>query len=462
MLECYTRVNEQPSIPIKPVVSSQYQDWLKKQDGFIQAWVKNSGFTGDTDQISLVPTAEGDVHSILVGVTDLDDFLQFGALPEQLPEGYYHFDETHFENDAQFQQAFLGWGLGAYQFNAYRERAPLRAKLLIPKAINADLLEDWVSTIYLIRDLINTPTQDMGPPELAEAVINVGKEFDAKVNLLVGDELIEAGFSAIHTVGRAGSRPPCLIDLRWGDPNAPKLTLVGKGVCFDTGGLDIKTSDGMFLMKKDMGGAAHALGLARMIMSHELPVCLRLLIPAVENAIGSESYRPGDVIQTRSGVTVEVTNTDAEGRLVLCDAIAEAISEDPDMLMDFATLTGAARVALGADLPALFCNNKELAEGLLASAETVKDPVWQLPLYQPYRVYLNSEIADITNHAMQYRMAGCILAALFLQHFVSDQIPWAHFDLYAWNGEKRPGRPVGGEVFALRGVFHYLQNRFKD
>lgn len=461
MLECFSRVSEQPSIPIKLVVASQWQAWRQNQPGLIQTWAKSSGFTGEPGQISLVPTTKGGLQCVLLGVSRLDDFLHYGVLPQRLPDGCYHFEEQAFQDKEQLQQAVMGWGLGSYQFNAYRQCTPISAKLLIPKTIDDDILEDWITSIYLVRDLINISAEDMGPPELAQAVVNVGKEFGAKVTTIVGDELLAAGFSAIHTVGRAGSRPPHLIDLRWGDPNAPKITLVGKGVCFDSGGLDIKTTQGMLLMKKDMGGAAHVLGLARMIMAQELPVCLRVLIPAVENAIGSHSYRPGDVIRTRNGLTVEVTNTDAEGRLVLCDALAEAVTDDPDIIFNFATLTGAARVALGPDIPALFSNNKELAKKLLTSAKVVKDPLWQLPLHKPYREYLKSAIADMTNCATQHHMAGSIIAALFLQNFVADQIPWAHFDIYAWNLEAKPGRPLGGEVFALRAVFHYLKNRFK-
>lgn len=461
MLDCYSHNDNEPTIPIKPVIFSKYEAWLREQEPFTQLWLKSSGFAAKLNQLALMPTEDGRLNSVFVGVNSLDDFLQLSGLPHKLPEGHYHFDRNYFENDTQFQQAFLAWGLGSYQFNIYREGSPHNAKLSVPKTVDFKYIKDWISTFYLIRDLVNTPTEDMGPPELAESVSQVAKEFGASINVLVGDDLIKNNFTAIHMVGRAGSRPPCLIDLRWGEPSAPKITLVGKGVCFDTGGLDIKTTDGMLLMKKDMGGGAHALGLARMIMSQQLPVHLRLLIPAVENAVGSQSFRPGDVIRTHSGVTVEVTNTDCEGRLILCDALDEAVNDKPEILIDFATLTGAARVALGADIPAFFSNNSKLTEDLLNSAKTVKDPIWELPLYQPYLRYLNSEIADIANCAVQYRMAGSILAALFLQQFVPSQIPWVHFDLFAWNLDKRPGRPVGGEVFALRAVFDYLQNRFK-
>jgi leucyl aminopeptidase len=392
-------------------------------------------------------------------VTHIDAFWHFAGLPRLLGKGVYRLDSADFENEDQYHRALLAFGLGAYQFNAYREQPLYQAKLLIPKNQEA-MLTTWLSTIYLVRDLINTPTEDMGPSELAEAVVQVAKEFDATVNILSGEALLEEGFGAIYAVGRAGAQPPCLIDLTWGDPNAPKVTLVGKGVCFDSGGLDIKSASGMLLMKKDMGGAAHALGLARMIMWQQLPVRLRLLIPAVENAVDSLSYRPGDVLQTRAGISVEVTNTDAEGRLVLADALAAAVAEDPDYIFDFATLTGAARQALGPQLPAFFCNQEPLAQALLTAAESTRDYFWRLPLYQPYQDYLKSEIADIANSS-RVPMAGAITAALFLKRFVSDQIPWAHFDLYAWQMESLPGRPIGADVATLRAVFHYLETQFK-
>ena len=270
--------------------------------------------------------------------------------------------------------------------------------------------------------------------------------------------MLEAGFPAIHAVGRAASCAPRLIDLNWGDLKAPKITLVGKGVCFDSGGLDLKSKVGMRLMKKDMGGAAHALGLARIIMAQDLPVRLRLLIPAVENAVGSKSYRPGDVLRTRAGISVEVNDTDAEGRLILCDALSEASSELPDYLIDFATLTGSAKVALGPEIPALFSPDDVLATGLLEASEATQDMLWRLPLYQPYKKYLKSDIADISN-ASDGPLAGAITAALYLNEFVSENIAWAHIDLMAWNKDTLPGRPKGGEAVALRAVFNYLENQ---
>lgn len=459
MIDCYITQSKGPVIPIKLLMVEQFSHWLSSQDERTRHWVRNTNFDAMPNRVCMIPSATGELQQVLLGVSPVDRFWPVGVLPKLLAEGVYQIDPADFESDDHYQRALLAFGLGGYQFNAYRQQPPFGAKLVIPKNLQTSL-DYWASSIYLARDLINTPTADMGPPELADAVVQVANEFDAMVTITTGEGLLEEGYGAIYAVGLAGSRPPCLIDLQWGDPNAPKVTLVGKGVCFDSGGLDIKSSAGMLLMKKDMGGAAHALALARVIMLHSLPVRLRLLIPAVENAVGSLSYRPGDVLSTRAGITVEVTNTDAEGRLVLADALAEAVTDDPDYLFDFATLTGAARQALGPQLPALFCNQDPLADALLLASERTQDPVWRLPLYKPYQDYLKSDIADIVN-SPKLPMAGAIMAALFLQRFVSDQIPWAHFDLFAWNLETLPGRPVGGDVAALRAVFHYLEGQFK-
>jgi leucyl aminopeptidase len=296
----------------------------------------------------------------------------------------------------------------------------------------------------------------MMPEHLAEATQALGREFGADVEQIVGEELLTRNFPVIHAVGRAGAHPPHLIDLRWGNPNHPKVTLLGKGVCFDSGGLDLKPSNAMRWMKKDMGGAAIALGLARLIMSANLPVRLRVLTAAVENAVAGNAFRPGDVLRSRQGLTIEIHNTDAEGRLVLCDALAEASGEQPDILMDFATLTGAARTALGTEMPALFCNDEALASALAAAAEREQDPLWRLPLHSPYRDLLDSKIADIAN-ASESPYAGAITAALFLKEFVPAGIPWAHFDVMAWNLKTRPGRPEGGEAMAMRATFGYLE-----
>ena len=309
-----------------------------------------------------------------------------------------------------------------------------------------------------MRDLVNTPTEHMGPQELEAVAVRIAAAYGGRVESIAGEALLQHNFPAIHAVGRASHRAPRLITLDWGDDAHPRLAIVGKGVCFDTGGLDIKPADGMRNMKKDMGGAAHALALAGLIMAQELPVQLTLLIAAVENAIGPDAFRPGEVIATRKGLSIEIDNTDAEGRLVLCDALTYASEQQPEIVLDFATLTGAARIALGPDLPALFSNNDSLAQQWLQAGETTRDPVWRMPLWRPYLRYLHSGIADLANAGS--RMAGSVTAALYLERFIAEGQAWAHLDVYAWNDGERPGRPAGGEALALRSAWSMLKTRY--
>jgi leucyl aminopeptidase len=354
----------------------------------------------------------------------------------------------------------LGWALAAYRFTRYRsEEATKEVRLVLPEGEGVARAGHLAEATWLARDLINTPAGDLGPEELAAAVQDVAKRFGAECRVIVGDELLAANYPAVHTVGRAAARPPRLVDLTWGDAAAPKLTLVGKGVCFDTGGLDIKPSSGMLLMKKDMGGAALMLALAQCVMALGLRVRLRLLIPAVENSIDGGAFRPGDVIRMRSGTTVEVTNTDAEGRLILADALSEADGEEPRLLLDAATLTGAARVAVGPELPALFTPDDALAQDLMRHGEASFDPLWRLPLHAPYLAYLKSSVADLAN-ASSKAFAGATTAALFLKEFVKRTSTWAHLDTFAWNDESRPGRPRGGEALALRALLALVEERF--
>jgi leucyl aminopeptidase len=327
--------------------------------------------------------------------------------------------------------------------------------LVWPKGADRAAVTRAVEAIFLVRDLINTPASDMGPAELAEAAGALARKHGARESVVVGDALIKGNFPAVYGVGRASARAPRLIDLRWGG-GGPRVAVVGKGVCFDSGGLDLKSASNMKLMKKDMGGAAHALGLADMIMGAGLEVRLRVLVPAVENSVSGNALRPLDVLQTRKGATVEVGNTDAEGRLILCDALYEADRDEPDLLIDFATLTGAARVALGTDLPALFCRDDGLAERLLRHATAQQDPLWRLPLYAPYRKMLESQVADL-NNAPDSPYAGAITAALFLAEFVRPKTAWAHLDLFAWNASAAPGRPIGGEAMGLRAAFALVE-----
>ncbi|MGH8181440.1 MAG: leucyl aminopeptidase family protein, partial [Steroidobacteraceae bacterium] len=354
----------------------------------------------------------------------------------------------------------LGWLMGAYRMDRYRLDGPepARAVLVPPEGADLEYADAAARATALARDLINTPANDLGPEELAEAALDLARSHGARCQVLAGGEL--AGFPLLRAVGAASPREPRLIDLRWGERDAPRVTLVGKGVCFDTGGLDLKPSAGMLLMKKDMGGAACALGLADLIMRLELPVQLRVLIPAVENSIGGAAYRPGDILRSRKGLTVEIGNTDAEGRLVLADALAEADAERPDLLIDLATLTGAARTALGPELPAAYSSNDALLEALCKQGEEESDPVWPLPLWPGYDEELASKVADLGNVAAT-PFAGSIIAALFLKRFVTQTPNWLHVDLYAWNGKERPGRPVGAEAQCVRSLFRLIRSRFR-
>ncbi|WP_031339361.1 leucyl aminopeptidase family protein, partial [Xanthomonas maliensis] len=349
----------------------------------------------------------------------------------------------------------LGWALGAYRFARYRKIPRAPAELAASPSAETQAL---ITACLQVRDWVNTPTEDMGPQQLEDAARALAQQHGAQLESIVGADLLAQNFPTIHAVGRASHRPPRLIALRWGQADHPHLVLVGKGVCFDTGGLDLKPADGMRNMKKDMGGAAHALALAGLLMARQLPVRLTLLIPAVENAVGPDAFRPGEVITTRAGVSVEIDNTDAEGRLILCDALSYASEQRPDLILDFATLTGAARIALGPDLPALFANDDALAQAWLDAGERSRDPVWRMPLWRPYLRYLNSHVADLANAGS--RMAGAVTAALYLERFVAPGLRWAHLDVYAWNDSDRPGRPAGGEALALRSAYAMLVQRY--
>ena len=452
------RSRRQP-IDIVPVTTDEFKKWSKGCEARLRRWIDSSGFRAQPASHCLVPRADGSLDSVIAGIGGQDDPFAIGHLPAVLPAGSYRL-ATDWPGD-RLERAAIGWALGAYRFTRYKKRDQLKARLVVESPACLRRVRSQVTALYRVRDLVNTPAQDMMPEHLAAAVKNMAGEFNAKVHEVIGDALQSKNFPAIHAVGRAASHAPRLIDLRWGKKTHPKLTLVGKGVCFDSGGLDLKTAGGMRLMKKDMGGAAHAIGLAHMIMSAELPVRLRMLVPAVENAVAGNAYRPGDVLTSRKGITIEIDNTDAEGRVIMCDALTEAAAESPDLIIDFATLTGAARVALGTDLPAMFCNRDQVARDLARSAEQVHDPLWRLPLHRPYRELIDSSIADIANSGGS-PYGGAITAALFLQDFVPAATPWVHFDLMAWNLRSRPGRPEGGEAMALRAVFDYLSKRYDD
>jgi leucyl aminopeptidase len=444
------------STPLIAVDSAQLVRVARKLGSVAARWIAASGFRGDPGTYCLLPDARGQAQCVLVGISRVDDVYALANLPQRLPVGRYHLDASGVSLNADI--AALGWGLGAYQFTRYKKAPREPAQLVVARDVlqRAAALLD---AVYRVRDLVNTPTEDMGPADLADEVRHLGKLHGAKYREWVGDALLKANFPTIHAVGRASHRAPRLIELSWGRARDPQVVLVGKGVCFDTGGLDLKTSDGMRWMKKDMGGAAHAIALAGLIMAAKLPLRLTLLVPAVENAVAGNAYRPGEVIRTRAGITVEIDNTDAEGRLVLCDALAYATEQEPELILDFATLTGAARVALGPELPALFSNRDDLADALLHEGVRTQDPMWRMPLWKPYLSMLDSRIADIGN-AGSSRLAGAITAALYLQRFVPDRLAWLHLDVYAWNDADRPGKPAGGEAQALRAYFAWLQSRY--
>lgn len=441
------------ALPLHVLDRDGFAAWNAQQPAALQAWLKSQQFSATPGSVALLPGSDGLAGAVL-GVGDRADAYSYAHAPFALPAGSIW--KVAGELDAASASNLqLGWGLGSYRFARYRKPARAPAQLL---ASPSSEVADVITACLRVRDWVNTPTEDMGPQQLEDAARALVNAHGGELEVIAGDELLEQNFPTIHAVGRASHRAPRLIALRWGKADAPHLALVGKGVCFDTGGLDLKPADGMRNMKKDMGGAAHALALAGLVMAQQLPVRLTLLIAAVENAVGPDAFRPGEVITTRKGITVEIDNTDAEGRLVLCDALAYASEQQPEAIIDFATLTGAARIALGPDLPALFANDDTLARQWLDAGDATRDPVWRMPLWRPYLRYLNSGIADMANAGS--RMAGSVTAALYLERFVAEGQRWAHLDVYAWNDTDRPGRPAGGEALALRSAWAMLKARY--
>lgn len=445
-----------PNIPLYFVDESQ----LKRDYVNQSVWLEMSGFTAQPGNYCLVPQ-EGELDRVLVGKPKNFDTWTLGQLSQSLPAQKYALADDFSPEVAT--KLCLGWVLGQYRFTRYkRNDADALPELAFPDTVDQAYVTAAAEATYLVRDLINTPALDMGPQALAEAAEQLADRFGADCSVIVGEDLLAANYPMVHAVGKAasyGSQAPRLIDLRWGNPDAPTVTLVGKGVCFDTGGLNMKSSAGMKLMKKDMGGSAQVLGLAKMIMQLNVPVRLRVLIPAVENSIAGNATRPSDVLTSRQGTTVEIGNTDAEGRLVLADALSDASSESPDLLIDCATLTGAARVAVGAEIAALFCNDDKIAQALVQSGVEQDDPLWQLPLHGPYRAMLESKVADL-NNISSTPYGGAITAALFLKEFVGDQKPWIHIDFMAYNLRGRAGRPEGGDAMGMRALFAMIQSRF--
>ncbi|MFZ3234686.1 MAG: leucyl aminopeptidase family protein [Stellaceae bacterium] len=453
--------NTSGAVPITPLTKGRFASWAAAAPDPERNWAQSTGFAADAGKLSLVPGENGRLGRVLVGLGGESDAASsiwaLAGLPDALPEGSYRLDPGPAGADPT--RLALGWALATYAFTRYHAKPASGATLVWPEGADRGLVERLARAVFLARDLVNTPAGDLGPEELAQAAAGVTEAAGACHRVIVGDELLAENYPTIHAVGRASSRPPRLVDIVWGDPAAPKVTLVGKGVCFDTGGLDLKPAGGMRMMKKDMGGAAIVLGLAQAIMDARLPVRLRVLLPCVENSVSGNAMRPLDIVRTRKGLTVEIGNTDAEGRLILCDALAEASTETPQMLVDMATLTGAARVALGPELAALFCNDDALATALLAAAAAEEDPMWRMPLWRPYRRMIDSKIADL-NNVSEGPHAGAITAALYLQEFVDPGIPWAHLDVMAWNPQSRPGRPEGAEATALRALYTHIAGRF--
>ena len=446
------------SLPVQFVGQSKWRAWLREQGAARRGWLESTGVAGKAGDFAVLPGRDGKAAGAVLVLPSTPTLWDFGALATRLPAGTWRLGDTA---PVSATDACTAIGLGAWTFDRYRARKTRPGpKIVWPADADKARATATIEAISMARDLITTPSSDMGPAELAHAAQALAKQHKAKISVIVGDDLLKKNYPMIHAVGRASTRAPRLIDLTWGRESDPKVTLVGKGVCFDTGGLDLKPAAGMLNMKKDMGGAATVMAVAAMVMAARLPVRLRLLVPAVENSVSGNAFRPLDVVPTRRGISVEIGNTDAEGRLVLCDALCEGASEKPTMMVDCATLTGAARTALGTDLPALFCNNDELANGLLTSGEDVADPMWRMPLYRPYRKLLDSKVADI-NNVSTGGFGGAITAALYLQEFVPDEVPWAHFDMMAWNNATRPGRPEGGEAQAARAIFATIEKRVK-
>ena len=449
--------NGQAATLIYVTDKSRFEAWLALQPDAVRTAVKAQKFEGGANDIAILPADKPGEWSVAAGVTDVSapGLWHLAKLADSLPEGVYRLA------DYDASEAMLGWMLGQYRYHEYLSEPKLTGPrvLLVKEPARIAMAALQAAATALVRDLVNRPAGDLGPNALEAEAKRIAKAHKAEVTVTAGEPL-ETGYPLIHAVGKAATREhaPRLIELEWGDPRHPRVAIVGKGITFDTGGLDIKPSTGMRLMKKDMGGAAHALALAELIMAAHLPVRLHMLVAAAENSISGNAMRPGDIIKSRKGITVEIDNTDAEGRLVLADALTKAIEDKAELIIDFATLTGAARVALGPDLPAMFSNDDSVAIGLLAASKAATDPLWHMPLWAPYMEMLDSDIADTSNSGGGF--AGAVTAALFLQKFVPDNVPWVHLDTFAWRPSSKPGRPKGGEALGLRAVFGYLAERY--
>jgi leucyl aminopeptidase len=459
VMNCFYSKRSAKDIEIKLLAESETQHFIDNNSSAGQ-WLESSLRSLSAGQHCLVPSADGHVKQVIV-IIDSDasssSMWAIAALALSLPEAnYYLSDNTPQE---QRQQLLLGWALGAYQYNCYNKNEKAVARIFRDDDLEAERMDAMITAHYLTRDLINAPPNEMMPINLAETTKALAKEFSAKFSEVTDDQQLAQDYPLVHAVGRASKNRPRLIRLSWGQASDPRVSLIGKGVCFDSGGLNIKPGASMRYMKKDMGGAAHVLGLARYIMQQKLPIQLELWVSAVENAISEDAFRPGDIIRARSGTTVEIDNTDAEGRLVMADALTEALENNTDLIIDFSTLTGAARVALGTEVGVFFANKSSTAATLMTASAEAQDPLWQLPLHQGYKHQLKSDVADLVNCASS-GYGGAISAALFLQDFVTEEVDWLHFDVMAYNMRSRPGRPKGGEAMGLRAMCHYLEQRY--
>lgn len=459
MLKCYRKETKKKAIPITVVFKKSFSSWIKTQSKQVKTWINQSNFYLESGYHTLLPNNDGSIKTVIIILNDPNDFWIFGQLPGILPKGIYY---LNLKTNLEFiHRLILFWGLGSYQFFKYKtgKGNDNISKLLIPEKINLSEIENVISSTYFVRNLINMPPNEMTPSCLEKIALQLSKAYQAKIRVISGQDLLKKGYNAIYYVGKASKHQPRLIELKWGNKNHPKLVLVGKGVCFDSGGLNIKFSHHMRFMKKDMAGAAHVLGFSKMIMEANLPICLRVFIPAIENMVNENAYRPGDIIYMKNGKTVEIENTDAEGRLIMADALADAVSENPNLLIDFATLTDGAEVALGPDYSAMFTNRDELAISLSLHARHEHEFIWQFPLHSPYKRLLSSSIADISNSGTE-NYAGAITAALFLKEFIPDTIPWIHFDITAWNKKGGLGKIQGGEAVNLRSLFKFITKDF--
>ncbi|MEJ0042493.1 MAG: leucyl aminopeptidase family protein [Rhizomicrobium sp.] len=445
------------AIPLHAVTKDGLKRFLADLPRRDAAILKSTGFAAGEGELKLVPNAAGDIGTAVLGLGKGDDKLALAVFSEQLPAGIYRFADV--PDSVGGANGALAWILGTYQFTRYKKGKTLAARLVLPDGVDGEEISRIAAGIFLGRDLINTPANDMGPEELAAAARDVAKKHGAKFSVVVGEALLKQNYPLIHAVGKGSARAPRIASFTWGRADAPKVTLVGKGIVFDTGGYDLKPASGMLSMKKDMGGAATVLAIADMVMGAGLDVRLSVFVPAAENAVSGNAYRPSDVFRSRKGLTVEIGNTDAEGRLVLADALAEADADAPDLLIDIATLTGAARTATGFELPPFFTDDEALAADLMKHAALASDPMWRLPLWRGYESALNSTVADLTNNP-NYGYAGAITAALFLNRFVEKAKSWVHLDIAAWVDRPKPGRRAGAEPTAARAIYSLLKERY--